>query len=148
MFKSGTASGYFSLWCLGAARAHTVGVWAGNLDRRSAPGATGSSVPAAVARGLLEELQERPGRPADRAGRGAARSAAGAGGRRICTLTASPASPWPCPATRKAWANLPSAPAGPRRQGLEALTLELFLRAAQRARVLYPGRGDVLPGLA
>ena len=81
MFKSGTASGYFSLWCLGSHPAHTVGVWAGSLDRRSAPGATGSSVPATVARGPPEELEERPGQPADRAGGTQAAPPPGLGGR-------------------------------------------------------------------
>jgi len=143
MFKSGTASGYFSLWCLGATREHTVGVWAGSLDRRPAPGATGSSVPAAVARALLEALRERPG-----TGRASEEDPApppGLEAARICTLTGFLASP-ACPSGREELFRQGTVPrrtcpvhgAG---QGLEDLALELFLEGGSGPRVLYPRDG-------
>jgi penicillin-binding protein 1C len=149
MFKSGTASGYFSLWCLGATPAYTVGVWAGSLDRRPVPGATGSSVPATVARALLEELQERPGQPVDRSSASASASAplgpVGLAAAGICALTGFLASP-ACPAVREElfrqdtlpWRVCPVHGAG---QGLEALALELFLEGGSGPRILYPRDG-------
>jgi penicillin-binding protein 1C len=142
MFKSGTASGYFSLWCLGATPALTVGVWAGSLDRRQAPGATGSSVPAAVARALLEGLQERSGQPAFSAGGVEPDPPPGLEAARICTLTGYLALP-ACPAAREEFfrqGTLPQRPcpvhgAG---QGLESLALELFLEGGDGPRLLYP----------
>jgi penicillin-binding protein 1C len=145
MFKSGTASGYFSLWCLGASPDHTVGVWAGNLDRRPAPGATGSSVPATVVRALLEELRERPGRPAVRAGGAEPAPPPGLAAARICTLTGFLASP-ACPAGREELfrqGSLPrrTCPVHGAGQGLEDLALELFLEGGSGPRVLYPRDG-------
>jgi membrane peptidoglycan carboxypeptidase len=155
MFKSGTASGYFSLWCLGATHDHTVGVWAGSLDRRQAPGATGSSVPAAVARALLERLQERSGQSPGAAGGAQSDAAGGPGAQpglppglapvRICTLTGFLASP-ACPAAREELFRQDTVPqracpvhAGG--QSLEALALELFLEGGSGPRVLYPQDG-------
>jgi penicillin-binding protein 1C len=145
MFKSGTASGYFSLWCLGATPAHTVGVWAGSLDRRQAPGVTGSSVPAAVARALLEELRERPGQEADGAGGTESAPPPGLEAARICTLTGYLASP-ACPSAREELfrqGTLPqrACPVHAAGQGLEELALELFLEGSAGPRVLYPRDG-------
>jgi penicillin-binding protein 1C len=143
MFKSGTASGYSSLWCLGATPEHTVGIWAGSLDRRPAPGATGSSVPAAVARALLEQLRERPGAASARAADPAPPS--GLEAAQICTLTGFLASP-ACPSGREELfrpGTLPrrSCPVHGAGQGLEDLALELFLEGGSGPRVLYPRDG-------
>ena len=159
MFKSGTASGYFSLWCLGATLAHTVGVWTGSLDRRAAPGATGSSVPAAVVRALLEELQAgaRAGTAADGLPEAAEREPELARAE-ICALTGFRASP-SCPSARQEWFVPGTQPqrtcpvhgigeaggvAGAGGTGrLEELALELFLEGGRGPRILFPREGAV-----
>ncbi|MBN1836576.1 MAG: transglycosylase domain-containing protein [Spirochaetales bacterium] len=97
MFKSGTSSGYESLWCLGATARYTVGVWAGNLDGRASFGTTGSSLPAAVALAALEMLEGTAG-PCTGAAPPEARPATL---RQvvICTASGYPASA-ACPSTR------------------------------------------------
>ncbi len=154
MFKSGTASGYFSLWCLGATPAATVGIWAGSLDRRQAPGVTGSSVPAAVARALLEELQGRPPQAPAAGGPEEAPPPAppspappppGLEVSEICTLTGYLASP-ACPSAREELfrqATRPQrvCPVHAGGQSLEALAMDLFLGGSEGPRVLYPRDG-------
>jgi penicillin-binding protein 1C len=145
MFKSGTASGYFSLWCLGATPAYTVGVWAGSLDHRQAPGLTGSSVPAAVARALLGELQERPAQPAGSARATEPAPPPGLESARICTLSGCLASP-ACPSTREEFFRQGSrpqrlCPVHAEGQGLEELALDLFLEGGSGPRILYPRDG-------
>jgi len=157
MFKSGTGSGSFSLWCLGATAGHTVGVWAGNLDRRPVPGVTGSSVPAAVARALLERLARSPARmPAHgAAGGGGPEAGAAVAGEPgpppglaaagICALTGFLAAPG-CPGVREELFRPDTLPARvcPVHGGgrdLEELALELFLEGGDGPRVLYPENG-------
>ena len=157
MFKSGTASGYYSLWCLGATPVHTVGVWAGSLDRRAAYGVTGSSVPAAVVRALLEELQTPPGQADVRAGWEDRGPPPGVSSARICALTGLAASP-ACPAVRMEYfrqGSLPQRPCpvhgggegdgrkGEGKVGLEELALELFLEGGAGPRILFPREGTV-----
>ena len=91
MFKSGTASGYASLWCLGATEELTVGVWAGNLDGRPAFGDTGSSLPARVAVEVLAR-RARPGGAPPSPPPGVAEA-------RICALSGGLAVP-ACPSSR------------------------------------------------
>jgi penicillin-binding protein 1C len=57
MFKTGTANQYQSIVALGATPLYTVGVWMGNFTGETVIGRTGSSVPAAVTRDVLEFLQ-------------------------------------------------------------------------------------------
>ena len=102
-------------------------------------------MPAAVARWLLEELQERPGQPADRAGGTQPAPPPGLAAARICTLTGFLASP-ACPAAREELFrpnSLPkrACPVHGGGQGLEALALELFLEGGSGPRVLYPRDG-------
>jgi penicillin-binding protein 1C len=140
LFKSGTASGYTSLWCLGATPAHTVGVWAGNLDGRPAFGLTGSSVPADVAVRTLALLQE---------GRRSVPPPAPPGleQRAICTVSGELAASG-CPATRSEYFREASAPtrACPVHEGGLDLT-ELFaaslLAGEAGPRIVFPRDGSV-----
>jgi penicillin-binding protein 1C len=147
MFKSGTAAGYHSLWCLGATAEHTVGVWAGNLDRRAAFGATGSSLPAAAVTATLAGLR----REAERINEGQSASGPTAPAtlrrERICALTGLRVSP-SCPATRLEYfrqGTVPTraCPVHAGRLGLGALALELFLEGKPGPRVLFPRDGAV-----
>jgi len=145
MFKSGTSSGYHSLWCLGATPAHTVGVWAGSLQRRSAFGVTGSALPAAVARRILEEMAEG----SEEGNRGVLGSPPPAGlePRRICALTGCEASP-ACPAVRLEYFRRGSPPGRPcpvhtGGASLEELALERFLEGAPGPRILFPRPGTI-----
>lgn len=140
LFKSGTASGYTSLWCLGATPAHTVGVWAGNLDGRPAFGLTGSSLPADVAVRTLALLQE---------GRGSAATPPPPGleQRAICTVSGELASP-ACPATRPEYFRQGTAPAracSVHEGGLDLA--ELFaaslLGGEPGPRIVFPRDGSV-----
>jgi penicillin-binding protein 1C len=146
MFKSGTAAGYHSLWCLGATAEHTVGVWAGNLDRRAAFGATGSSLPAAAVTATLAGLRRAA---AETDGRRPSGLVAPATLRRerVCALTGLRACP-ACPATRLEHfrsGTVPTrvCPVHAGRLGLEGLAMELFLEGRPGPRVLFPRDGAV-----
>ena len=58
MFKTGTANQYQTITALGSTADFTVGVWMGNFSGETVIGKTGSSVPAKIARELLEILNE------------------------------------------------------------------------------------------
>ncbi len=62
--KTGTSNDYRDAWTVGFTHRYTVGVWMGNLDRRSMHEVTGSIGPALVFRALLAELhRNREGKP-------------------------------------------------------------------------------------
>jgi penicillin-binding protein 1C len=155
MFKSGTAGGYHSLWCLGATSEHTVGVWAGNLDRRAAFGATGSSLPAEVVTATLAGLRRKetgsgfppPAIPPPAMPPPAMPPPAALEEARICTLTGLLACP-ACPAARlenfrRGTVPARACPVHLGRLDLEALALELFLQGGPGPRVLFPRNGAV-----
>ncbi len=144
IFKSGTASEYTNLWCLGALPEYTVGVWAGNFDGRSAFGTTGSSLPAAVVVQVLEVLsrkrEERGNPPSWVEPSGLARI-------RICTQTGYRAST-SCPSTRVEYflaGSAPEAVCPVHGQGkdMEELLLEVVLGESKQPRVLFPRNGAV-----
>lgn len=57
--KTGTSSDYRDAWALGFNHRYTVGVWMGNLDRRSMDEVSGSVGPTLVLRGIFAELNRR-----------------------------------------------------------------------------------------
>ena len=57
MFKTGTANQYQNITALAATPLYTVGVWMGNFDGETVVGKTGSSIPASIAKNILETIQ-------------------------------------------------------------------------------------------
>lgn len=57
--KTGTSSDYRDAWAAGFNHRYTVGVWMGNLDRRSMDEVSGSLGPALVLRAIFAELNRR-----------------------------------------------------------------------------------------
>ncbi len=144
IFKSGTASEYTNLWCLGALPEYTVGVWAGNFDGRSAFGTTGSSLPAAVVVQVLEELGGGGGGQRNTPSWG---EPSGLSRIRICTQTGYRASA-NCPATREEYflaGSTPEAVCPVHGQGkdMDKLILEVVLGGSKQPRVLFPRNGTV-----
>jgi len=62
MFKTGTANQFQNITALAASGRYAVGVWMGNFSGETVVGKTGSSIPAAIAREILDML-ENDGRP-------------------------------------------------------------------------------------
>lgn len=58
IFKTGTANQYQNIVALGATKEYTVGVWMGNFEGQTVVGKTGSSLPARVAKQILDLLEE------------------------------------------------------------------------------------------
>ncbi len=56
IFKTGTASQYQNITALGATTKYTVGVWMGNFSGNTVVGKTGSSLPASIAKAVLDFL--------------------------------------------------------------------------------------------
>ncbi len=56
IFKTGTANQFQTITALGATSDYTVGVWMGNFTGETIIGKTGSSIPAAIARQLLDYM--------------------------------------------------------------------------------------------
>lgn len=144
IFKSGTASEYTNLWCLGALPEYTVGVWAGNFDGRPAFGTTGSSLPAAVVVQVLEELGREGGEQRDTPSWG---EPSGLSRIRICTQTGYRAST-NCPATREEYFLAGSTseavcPVHGQGKDMEELLLEVVLGESKQPRVLFPRNGTV-----
>ncbi|MBN2551194.1 MAG: hypothetical protein JXB06_00430, partial [Spirochaetales bacterium] len=144
LFKSGTASEYTSLWCIGALPEYTVGVWAGNFDGRPAFGATGSSLPAEVAVRVLQQLEAGAGEGAVPTGEilPAQGPPHGMAEVRICALSGYRASP-SCPATRQEYFLSGSVPRQicPVHGGggsMEELLPQLFLGQGRAPRILFP----------
>ncbi|UCF96207.1 MAG: transglycosylase domain-containing protein, partial [Spirochaetaceae bacterium] len=144
LFKSGTASEYTSLWCVGALPGYTVGVWAGNFDGRPAFGTTGSSLPAAVAVEVLERLSAESGASRDSPATG---PPPGISTVRICTQTGQRASAG-CPATREEYFLSGASPAEEcrvhdRGESMEELLYQVVLGEERQPRVLFPRNGMV-----
>ena len=59
IFKTGTSNQYQNIIALGATKDYTIGVWMGNFNGQTVIGKTGSSLPAWVARKLLDYLYEK-----------------------------------------------------------------------------------------
>jgi penicillin-binding protein 1C len=144
IFKSGTASEYTNLWCLGALPEYTVGVWAGNFDGSPAFGSTGSSLPAAVVVQVLEDLSPGGGEPRDTPSSG---EPPGIARVRICTQTGYRAST-NCPATREEYFLAGSlsetiCPVHGKGKDMEELLLEVVLGESKQPRILFPRNGAV-----
>lgn len=54
IFKTGTANQYQDIVALGSTKQFTIGVWMGNFDGQTVMGKTGSSLPASVAKQVLD----------------------------------------------------------------------------------------------
>jgi len=139
IFKSGTASEYTSLWCLGATADYSVGVWAGNFDGRPAFGTTGSSLPAEVAVRILEELADGQAGPTTSS---ISAQPQGLVEVRICSQSGFLAAP-ACPATRIEYFLSGSAPTQlcpvhGRGGSLEELLLHSMLGESPGPRILFP----------
>jgi penicillin-binding protein 1C len=139
IFKSGTASEYTSLWCLGATTEYSVGVWAGNFDGRPAFGSTGSSLPAEVAVRILAELSDRERGPTAAP---ISDQPHGLAEVRICSQSGFLASP-ACPGTRVEYYLAGSVPAEVcpvhgRGGSLEELLLHSMLGESPGPRILFP----------
>jgi len=59
IFKTGTSNQYQNIIALGATKDYTIGVWMGNFNGQTVIGKTGSSLPAWVARKVLDYLYEK-----------------------------------------------------------------------------------------
>jgi penicillin-binding protein 1C len=142
IFKSGTASEYTSLWCVGAEDGYSVGVWAGNFDGRPAFGATGSSLPAAVVVKMLELLSSQG---SDR--RDTPIPPLGFTIVRICSQTGYPASA-ECSATRNEHflpGTVPGTmcPVHGQDRSMDELLLQIVRGEERRPKVLFPRNGMI-----
>jgi len=144
IFKSGTASEYTSLWCLGAAAGYSVGVWAGNFDGRPAFGTTGSSLPAAVVVEVLEKLNAERG---DQWNTPSPNPPPGLTEIRICSQSGYRAAKG-CPATRSEYylsGSVPRTlcPVHGQGRSLEELLILTMLGKGMGAKVLFPRNGMI-----
>ena len=57
IFKTGTSHQYQNIIALGATKHYTIGVWMGNFSGNTVIGKTGSSLPAWVAKNILDKLE-------------------------------------------------------------------------------------------
>ena len=57
IFKTGTSNQYQNIIALGATEHYTIGVWMGNFSGNTVMGKTGSSLPAWVAKNVLDKLE-------------------------------------------------------------------------------------------
>ena len=57
IFKTGTSNQYQNIIALGATKHYTIGVWMGNFSGNTVIGKTGSSLPAWVAKNILDKLE-------------------------------------------------------------------------------------------
>lgn len=58
IFKTGTSNQYQNITALGATKDYTVGVWMGNFEGSTVVGKTGSSLPAYIAKNILDYLHK------------------------------------------------------------------------------------------
>lgn len=58
IFKTGTSNQYQNIVAVGATPEYTVGVWMGNFDGNTVVGKTGSSLPAQIAKNILDYLTQ------------------------------------------------------------------------------------------
>ena len=56
IFKTGTSNQYQNIIALGATKEYTIGVWMGNFSGQTVVGKTGSSLPAWIAKSLLDYI--------------------------------------------------------------------------------------------
>ena len=56
IFKTGTSNQYQNIIALGATKKYTIGVWMGNFSGNTVIGKTGASLPAWVAKNILDQL--------------------------------------------------------------------------------------------
>ncbi len=56
IFKTGTSNQYQNIIALGATKDYTIGVWMGNFNGQTVMGKTGSSLPAWIAKSLLDYI--------------------------------------------------------------------------------------------
>lgn len=56
IFKTGTSNQFQNIIAIGATTEYTVGVWFGNFAGDTVVGETGSSIPARIVRGIMDEL--------------------------------------------------------------------------------------------
>lgn len=62
IFKTGTSNQYQNITALGSTKRYTIGVWMGNFSGQTVMGKTGSSLPAWVAKNVLDFLElKNPG---------------------------------------------------------------------------------------
>ena len=61
IFKTGTSNQYQNIIALGATKNYTIGVWMGNFAGNTVIGKTGSSLPAWVAKNVLDKLEASAG---------------------------------------------------------------------------------------
>ena len=94
IFKTGTSNQYQNIIALGATNNYTVGVWMGNFSGETVVGKTGSSLPAWIARELLDFLEK--GKPIT--GEMQFKEPQDYTKIKICSLSGMPAGP-DCPAT-------------------------------------------------
>ena len=62
IFKTGTSNQYQNIIALGATKNYTIGVWMGNFAGNTVMGKTGSSLPAWVAKNVLDKLEAPSGK--------------------------------------------------------------------------------------
>lgn len=65
IFKTGTSNQYQNIIALGATKNYTIGVWMGNFSGNTVMGKTGSSLPAWVAKNILDKLTIHSSYPSD-----------------------------------------------------------------------------------
>lgn len=88
MFKTGTANQFQNITALAASGRYVVGVWMGNFSGETIVGKTGSSIPAAIAREVLDML-ESDGKPQKKF-----KTPVNYQKERICSLSGLPAGPY------------------------------------------------------
>ena len=89
IFKTGTSNQYQNIIALGATRHFTIGVWMGNFAGQTVMGKTGSSLPAWVAKNVLDKLEG----PAQNTAAAAFPEPEGWHKERICSLSGLKAGP-------------------------------------------------------
>ena len=67
IFKTGTSNQFQNIIALGATKKYTIGVWMGNFSGNTVIGKTGASLPAWVAKNILDQLQDLPDFSSDQA---------------------------------------------------------------------------------
>jgi penicillin-binding protein 1C len=96
--KTGTSQAYHDNWTIGFTRRVTVGVWAGNFDRRPLRNSSGVTGAAPIFQAVMLAAHRRAGGADDPL----AGPEAGLESREICGLSGEAANPW-CPLRRREW---------------------------------------------
>ena len=98
IFKTGTSNQYQNIIALGATKDYTIGVWMGNFDGKTVIGKTGSSLPAWVAKKMLDYLYVNKTLSAEKLKQMEFPEPENWSKQKICSLSGMAASP-DCPAT-------------------------------------------------